>query len=56
MYGLCESVSDGECYVFVLVVSLLLHCEAVTHVRITCVLVYVVATTTHTNLYLSSIT
>ena len=51
--GSCKSVSDGKCYVIiVLVVSLLLGGQAATHVRI----VYVVAKTTHTNLHSYSIT
>ena len=57
MHMLCKSVSDGERYVIiVLVVPLVLHGEAVAHVRIPHVLVYKVATTTHTNLHSSSIT
>ena len=57
MHGSCHSVSDSERYVsMVLDVWLLLRREAVAHVRIKHLLVYVVATTTHTNLYSSSIT
>ena len=53
MHGSCKSVSDGERYVIiVLVVSLVLRGEPVVHVRI----LYVVPTTTHTNLHSSSIT
>ena len=53
MHGSCKSVSDGEHYIIiVLIVSLVLHGEAVTHVRI----LYVVAMTTHANLHSSSIT
>ena len=53
MHGSCKSVSDDERYIIiVLVVSLVLRGEAVAHARI----LYVVATTTHTNLYSSSIT
>ena len=53
MHGSCKSVSDGECYVFIiLVVSLVLRGEAVTPVRV----LYIVATTTCTNLHSSSIT
>ena len=51
MHGSCKSVSGGECYVIiVLVVSLVLRGEAVAHVRI----LYVVATTTYTDLNSSS--
>ena len=47
LHGSCKCVSDGKPYVIiVLVVLLMLHGEAVTHVRIPCVLVYVVATMT----------
>ena len=57
MYESCKSVSAGVCYVsIVLVVSLVLYGEAVAHVRIPCVLVYVVATMTLTNVHLYSIT
>ena len=57
MHGSCKSVSEAERYVIiVLVVSLVLRGEAVAHVRIRCVLVYVGATTTHTNLHSSSVT
>ena len=53
MYDSCKGVSDDERYVIiVLVVSLVLRDEAVTHVRI----LYVVATTIHTDLHSSSIT
>ena len=53
MHGSRKSVSDGERYVIILlVVSLVLHGDAVTHVRI----LYMVATRTHTNLHSSSIT
>ena len=53
MHGLCKSVSDGELYVIiVLVVSIVLRGGTVTHVRI----LYMVATTTHTNLHSSPIT
>ena len=49
MHGLCKSVSDGARYfVIVLVFSLVLHGEAVAHVRKD-PNVYVVATTTHTS-------
>ena len=52
-----KSMSDGEsCVVIVLIVSLVFRGEAVTKVRISQVLVYVVARTTHTNLHSSSIT
>ena len=48
MHRACKSVSDGEHYVIiVLVVSLVLHSEAVANVRIPRVLVVVVATMTH---------
>ena len=53
MHESCESMSDGErSVIIVLVVSLVLLGEAVAHVRI----LYVVATMTHTNLHLFSIT
>ena len=53
MHRSCKSVSDGEHYVSILLlVSLVLRIEAVAHLRI----IYVVATTTHTNLHSSSIT
>ena len=53
MHESCKSVSDGELYVIiVLVVSLVLRGEAVTQVSI----LYVAATTTHTNLHSSFIT
>ena len=53
MHGSCKSMSDGERYIIiVLVVSLVLHGEAVTHVRF----LYVVATMTDTNLHSSFIT
>ena len=53
MHGSCKSVSDGECYVLiVLVVLLLVRGEPVALVRIQ----YVVATTTHKNLHSSTIT
>ena len=53
MQRLCKSVSDGDCYVIiVLVVSLVLRGEAVAHVR----MLYVVAMTTHTNLHSPYIT
>ena len=56
MHVSCKSVSDDERYVIiVLVVSLVLRGEAVAHVRIPQVFVYVVATPTHTNLHSSSI-
>ena len=56
MHGSCKSVSDGGRYVIiVLAVSLELRGEAVAHVRIPRVLVYVVATTTYTNLHSSSV-
>ena len=49
MHGSCKSVSDGKRYVIVvLVVSLVLRGETVA--------LYVVATMTHTNLHLTSIT
>ena len=57
MHGSCKRVNDAERFVIiVLVVSFVLCGEAVTHVRIPRVLVYMVATTTHTNLHSSSIT
>ena len=57
MHGSCKSVIDGEHYIIVmLVVSLVLRCEAVAHIRIQRVLVFVVATMTHTNPHWSSIT
>ena len=53
MHGSCKSVSDDERYVIIgLVVSLVLHGEAVASVR----MLYLVARTTHTNLHSSSIT
>ena len=54
MTGSCNSVSDGERYVIIVLVSSLVLRgeEAVAHVRI----LYVVGTMTHTNLYSSSIT
>ena len=52
MHGSCKNVSDGECYIIImLAVSLVLREEAVAHVRIPRVLELVVATTTHTNLH-----
>ena len=52
-----KSVSVGEHgVIIVLVVSLMLHGEAVGQVRIPHVLVCIIATTTHTNLHSSSIT
>ena len=48
MHVSCKSMSDGECYIIiVLVVSLVLCSEAVAQVRIPHVVKYVVATTTH---------
>ena len=50
-------MSDGKHYIIiVLVVSLVLHGEAVAKERIPHVVVYMVAMTTHTNLHSSSIT
>ena len=52
MHVSCKSVSDGECYIIiVLVVSLVLRGEPVAHVKIPHVLVRVVAMTAHTNLH-----
>ena len=53
MHGSCKSVSDGERYVIIVLVDLLvLRGEAVVRVRV----LDVVAATTHTNLHSSSVT